>query len=283
MPSSLGNRVWLDTDRDGVQDPGESGLAGVKTTLLDNAGKVLAVTITDKNGDYSFTKLVPGTYVVQFEQPTGLIFSTTTAGLDGQKDSNADRTTGQTTAITLPSGTDDFSWDAGVHTPEYDLTLVKTLASSNPKTKTATWRLTAKNLGPDPASGPVVVTDVLPTTLKFVRATSSGASCVTNGQTVTCSYGDLDVGESFDISIETSYSIEVGEKVSNSASVVGPLGTSLEPQTLNNADSAGLTAVVPPPALAITGSTSGYLVLLGLVMLTAGVALVMSGRRRREH
>ncbi|MEE9414314.1 MAG: SdrD B-like domain-containing protein [Acidimicrobiales bacterium] len=283
LPSSIGDRVWLDTDRDGIQDAGESGLAGVKTTLLDGSGNAVATTTTDTDGDYSFTKLAPGTYVVQFEQPTGMVFTTTAAGANNEQDSNADHTSGQTPSIVLPAGTDDFSWDAGVHAPQYDLTLVKTLASSNAKTKTATWRLTAENLGPDPATGPVVVSDVLPTTLKFVRATSNGATCSANGQTVTCSYGDLDVGESFDISIETTYSINVGEKVSNSASVVGPLGTSLEPQTLNNADSASLTAVVPPPALAITGSRSGYLVLLGLVLLTTGVVLVMSGRRRTEH
>ena len=32
-PAALGNSVWFDNDGDGIQDPGELGLNGVKVTL----------------------------------------------------------------------------------------------------------------------------------------------------------------------------------------------------------------------------------------------------------
>ncbi|WP_020599044.1 SdrD B-like domain-containing protein [Spirosoma panaciterrae] len=50
----VGNRVWLDTDHDGEQDPDEAGLPGVNVSLLQN-GVVLATTTTDAVGEYYFT------------------------------------------------------------------------------------------------------------------------------------------------------------------------------------------------------------------------------------
>lgn len=35
---SLGDRVWLDTNRDGIQDPGEDGIPGVTLVLAPSAG-----------------------------------------------------------------------------------------------------------------------------------------------------------------------------------------------------------------------------------------------------
>jgi hypothetical protein len=53
----IGDRVWEDLDGDGVQDPGEPGIAGVRLRLLDRTGKVLAVTSTDEHGRYGFSGL----------------------------------------------------------------------------------------------------------------------------------------------------------------------------------------------------------------------------------
>lgn len=53
-PLEIGNRVWSDTDGDGVQDPGENGISGV-TVRLYNSGNTLAGTaVTDANGEYYF-------------------------------------------------------------------------------------------------------------------------------------------------------------------------------------------------------------------------------------
>ena len=53
-PLELGNYVWYDADRDGVQDPTEKPIPGVKVNLLDATGTVLATAITDAGGQYWF-------------------------------------------------------------------------------------------------------------------------------------------------------------------------------------------------------------------------------------
>ncbi|WP_435748394.1 SdrD B-like domain-containing protein [Microbacterium sp. PMB16] len=59
-PVEIGNRVWLDPDRDGLQDAGESPLAGVTVRLFTSAGALVATAVTDENGDYYFSSS-PGT------------------------------------------------------------------------------------------------------------------------------------------------------------------------------------------------------------------------------
>ena len=55
---SIGDFVWHDFNRDGVQDPGEPGIAGVTVTLDCGGGTVDAV--TDAGGLYLFGSLPPG-------------------------------------------------------------------------------------------------------------------------------------------------------------------------------------------------------------------------------
>ena len=62
-PFVVGDTVFEDLDGDGVQDPGEPGLAGVVVNLLGGAGNIINTALTDANGMYSFP-VVPGTYSV---------------------------------------------------------------------------------------------------------------------------------------------------------------------------------------------------------------------------
>lgn len=67
---ALGNRVWLDTDNDGIHDAGEVGIDGVTVNLYaadasgNPTGGVLATTFTAGGGYYLFDYLLPGDYVV---------------------------------------------------------------------------------------------------------------------------------------------------------------------------------------------------------------------------
>jgi protocatechuate 3,4-dioxygenase beta subunit len=80
---SIGDRVWKDTDGDGVQDAGETGLTGVTLQLRDSANVLVATTVTGANGAYSFSGLAAGTYTVTVV-PAGLGANTTpTFDLDG--------------------------------------------------------------------------------------------------------------------------------------------------------------------------------------------------------
>ncbi len=55
-PLELGNRVWRDSDSDGIQDPGEPALAGVVVQLIaPNGTTVLASATTASDGTYYFS------------------------------------------------------------------------------------------------------------------------------------------------------------------------------------------------------------------------------------
>ncbi|MEM9496144.1 MAG: SdrD B-like domain-containing protein, partial [Pseudomonadota bacterium] len=82
---SIGDRVWFDTDRDGVQDAGENGAAGVTVQLKDAAGNVLQTTTTDANGNYLFDNLDAGQYTIGVIAPTGFDFTTANASGNGQR------------------------------------------------------------------------------------------------------------------------------------------------------------------------------------------------------
>ena len=116
--AALGDRVWLDTNNNGVQDSGETGVAGVTVDLLNAAGNAtLAVTTTNASGLYSFTNLAAGTYEVKFVQPTGKNFTLAGQGANTAADSNANTVTGITSQIVLTAGQTDLSIDAGLVTP----------------------------------------------------------------------------------------------------------------------------------------------------------------------
>jgi protocatechuate 3,4-dioxygenase beta subunit len=116
--ATLGDRVWLDANRNGLQDSGETGVAGVKVVLLDAAGNATGSTATtDANGNYSFTNLKPGTYSVQFDKatlPANYVFTGADAGSNDTKDSDANVSTGKTANVTLNSGDVYSDLDAGI-------------------------------------------------------------------------------------------------------------------------------------------------------------------------
>lgn len=52
-PIEIGNRVWIDTNGNGVQDPGETGISGV-TVRLYQGSTLVGTAVTDANGEYYF-------------------------------------------------------------------------------------------------------------------------------------------------------------------------------------------------------------------------------------
>ena len=84
---SLGDRVWLDKNKDGIQTEGEKGLAGV-TVKLTGEGIEEQTTTTDENGNYKFEGLKNGEYKVTFELPKGYKVTDTNIGDDDEKDSD---------------------------------------------------------------------------------------------------------------------------------------------------------------------------------------------------
>ncbi|MEY3239085.1 MAG: hypothetical protein RIR11_523 [Bacteroidota bacterium] len=54
LPIEIGNYVWIDTDGDGVQDPCELPLVGVRVELYKKDGTLIGQTTTGANGEYYF-------------------------------------------------------------------------------------------------------------------------------------------------------------------------------------------------------------------------------------
>lgn len=126
-PASVGNFVWFDANKNGLQDADEAGVPGVTVTLTDGAGNpvidldgnpVKPVT-TDANGKYEFTNLMPNVdrivantgeenYKVVFTVPAGYSATTSNAG-DPEKDSN-----GADSSVTLAQGQNDETVDFGL-------------------------------------------------------------------------------------------------------------------------------------------------------------------------
>ncbi len=70
-PGSIRGQVVVSTDPACDPDDGEPPIAGVRIDLLDGQGNFIRSTLTDANGEYSFTDLRPGEYAVREHQPTG--------------------------------------------------------------------------------------------------------------------------------------------------------------------------------------------------------------------
>jgi uncharacterized surface anchored protein len=119
--ASLGDYVWFDLDQDGVQDGNETGVQGVTVTLYAADGTtVIATTTTDGNGFYQFTGLTPDTYIVGFSDfPAGYELTTQTEGTTDGSDANP--TTGLTSAVTLAAGENNPNIDAGIFQPTASL------------------------------------------------------------------------------------------------------------------------------------------------------------------
>lgn len=127
----MGDFVWCDANRNGIQDIGEMGIMGV-TVKLFKCGEVIPVaeTTTGEGGYYGFAYSPDDpnslqfhqAYYVKFFPPEGYGFSPQYSGTDHTMDSNADPFTGESECFTLPydgwqdddSLAADLTFDAGL-------------------------------------------------------------------------------------------------------------------------------------------------------------------------
>ena len=185
--ATIGDFVWADSNGDGVQDAGEPGIEGAVVTLLadlDNDGQIddiLATTTTDENGFYEFTDLVPGDYIVQFTTPDNFVPVDANQGGNDATDSDADPNTGLSHVITLESGDNDDTVDAGFS--QFDLALTIVLDDSTPGPfapgDQVTFKITVTNQGSLDADN-VEVTNYIPDGLQLSDpAWNGGAGAAT--------------------------------------------------------------------------------------------------------
>ncbi len=265
---SLGNQLWLDTDRDGRIDDGEALLAGVTVELLRPDGTPVTgsdgqplTTTTDADGLYLFTGLPPGEYVVSVPASSFLdggpldgLISSPGAGRDDGTDGDdngapAAGGTVRTGVIVLgstePTGEDpandpdtpdvrsDLTIDLGFTPRLSDLAVGKSLEGTVVSGALATYVLTVTNRGPDATASAAVVGDTFPSGLTPVSAAGNGWTCEVDGQDVRCSHpGSLAVGASSAVSVRARVTAQAGDSLTNRAEVVlvdAPPETSPDP------------------------------------------------------
>jgi CshA-type fibril repeat protein len=112
--AKVGDRVWYDANKDGIQDDDENGVGDVTVQLYTvGNSEPIATTKTSENGIYLFDNVVPNDYYIVFTAPVGYTITEANRG-DDSKDSDAD-SSGRTESFTLLAGTQNSTIDMGVY------------------------------------------------------------------------------------------------------------------------------------------------------------------------
>ncbi|WP_083389696.1 SdrD B-like domain-containing protein [Trichormus sp. NMC-1] len=177
----IGDRVWYDTNGNGIQETGESGVAGVSVKLFSQAGTQIGTATTDADGLYEFTVNTNNTYSVQFVQPTGFDGFTTANVGNSAVDSNVVNANGSTTQFFVGTA-DNFTIDAGLIKNISDLSITKTdgLTTVAPGQQ-ITYTIVVANNGLMTATD-ALVSDIIPSLLTNVTWTSVATGGARNNQ-----------------------------------------------------------------------------------------------------
>ncbi|WP_223837042.1 accessory Sec-dependent serine-rich glycoprotein adhesin [Streptococcus pseudoporcinus] len=104
---SVGDYVWFDTNKDGLQMNGENPAANVLVTLTYSDGTTKSV-YTDASGHYQFNGLFDKeTYTISFTPPAGYVLTTSNTGSNDAIDSD-----GSSVTVTIKAA-NDMTIDAG--------------------------------------------------------------------------------------------------------------------------------------------------------------------------
>jgi len=233
----LGDRVWLDANRDGIQSEGEVGVSGITLELRDADGQPVngadgtpVRAVTDANGDYLFA--VPlGTWSVAIVGlPAQYELTTLQAGPDGAVDSDFTGVGIPTSPVTIadPLRNGDGAnivtmLDAGL--VRAGVTVVKDdgLSIVRPGEST-TYAITVTNTAATAVAEAVVIADALPKELEFVSATGGGVFDE-DDRLITWTLGDLAPGETrtLKISAMVAADLEPDTVIANVATITGEL------------------------------------------------------------
>ena len=116
LNGTIGDLVFIDSDGDGTQDPGEIGLPDVRVELFNSNDVLVSINITDSNGVFLFEDVPPGEYYVRFTRLGDFIPTFPNASGNTNTDSNVDDTNGPNTTpnFIIGQGEVDLSIDFGV-------------------------------------------------------------------------------------------------------------------------------------------------------------------------
>lgn len=110
--ASLGSFVWLDENRNGIQEEEEPGFADVHITIEAVDFEFSSQTVTDESGFYQLS-VPPGRYQLIFALPSGFLLTKPNQGEDDEKDSDVDPITLTTDTIQVRARDMILNLDAG--------------------------------------------------------------------------------------------------------------------------------------------------------------------------
>jgi uncharacterized repeat protein (TIGR01451 family) len=204
-PTEIGNRVWLDTNKNGIQDADEAGIDNVSVSLDCGTGQT-ATTVTANGGNYLFSNATSGnatfmqppmscTVKIDSKQTALSAYQLTKQDADNNKnndaltdlrDSDAAVVNGQA-SITVNlayAGANNHSLDFGfTEASKIDLRLSKlvSMPQALPNAPahvlvpgdTLTYTLVLTNEGANPATN-VQIKDLLPSRLQYLEHNGDG-------------------------------------------------------------------------------------------------------------
>ena len=127
---NIGDYVWIDTDKDGIQDANEMGVNGIVVHLIEcgadgifgTGDDIIVDTESTKNigiqkGYYLFKDVKPGTYTIMFFiDQDKYVFTGKDKGGNDELDSDPNPATGKTDKFTIKKDdNDNLSFDAGIY------------------------------------------------------------------------------------------------------------------------------------------------------------------------
>ena len=87
--STIGDKVWSDTNFNGIQNVGEPGIRNIIVELISCTGNtIIDTSYSDNNGYYSFTDVPKANYKIRSWLPAGYIFTYWKVWIDDSKDSD---------------------------------------------------------------------------------------------------------------------------------------------------------------------------------------------------
>ncbi|MEZ5663984.1 MAG: Ig-like domain-containing protein [Burkholderiaceae bacterium] len=111
--ATIGDRVFTDVNANGAMDGADTGVGGVTIQLVDDVNnngvvdageRILATDTTNAAGEYAFTGVLPGNYIVRVTDTNGVLTGRTYTTSGGPTNANADVTQVGSTINTIDFG-----------------------------------------------------------------------------------------------------------------------------------------------------------------------------------
>ncbi len=118
--SSISGRVWVDADRNNLDDSSEPGYRAMLVMIFDELGIFIGSTYTDEDGYYNFNQLDAGNYYVDFELPEGYAYSSAQAGNNGLDSEVVDFIAGTTDIYAIGTNQVLENINAGLHVLDFN-------------------------------------------------------------------------------------------------------------------------------------------------------------------